>query len=212
MSFPVSKDSNSSYLVTIRLVKSIFPPDFPKTQVTVTIKFNEVQWKTSKILDSSKIHWKQAHSFEVSELSQMSISLSFKSGFFSETEYSRAAIKPGTFTSRKGHQCTELSNSVNKIQLFWVFVIEEYKRCESIDYLKLINEIEAEREELKLSKHKILQKLKQVKNKRRACKEEMNSLIQNFEPILDMCGDKETPTTPLSRLYNSRTYDPSVQV
>jgi len=214
MSLPTSKDTHFGYLVTVRLVKSTFPPNFPKTQVTISTKLNNTLWKTSKFLDSHKIQWKQAYSFEVSDLNQlsMSISISYKSGFFSETTFSHTSINSETFTSPKGLQCTELQNSTQKIQLFWVFIIEDYKKAENSEYLKLINEIEAEREELKFHKNRTLQKLKQVKNKRRACKEELNSLIQNFEPILDMCSDKETPTTPIMRACNSRTYDPNVQV
>jgi hypothetical protein len=213
MSVPYGKDSNTGHLITIRLLKSIFPLNFPKTQTTITVKFPSLQWKTSKNLETNKIHWKQSHSFDLPELSPMTITISYKSGFFSESEFSSCLIKTEIFTTRKGVICSEVINEGLKVQVFWIFVVEEEKKGENLDFLKLVNEVEAEREEVKFIKNKTLQKLRSVKAKRKMCKEEMNSLIQNFEPIVDLYTEKEElVVTPKPRVYNSRTYDPNLHL
>ena len=213
MSVPYSKDPNTGHLITIRLLKSVFPPNFPRTQTTLTLKFLHNAWKSSKSLETSKIHWKQSHTFDLSHISPMTISLSYKSGFFSDTHYSSCQIKAEVFSSRKGIICSELLNELGKVQVFWIFVLEEEKKGENLEYLKMINEVEAEREEIKFCKNKTLQKLKNVKNKRKMCKEEMNSLIQNFEPIIELYTEKEgLVATPKPRVYNSRTYDPNLHL
>jgi hypothetical protein len=143
----------------------------------------------------------------------MTITISYKSGFFSESEFSSCLIKTEIFTTRKGVICSEVINEGLKVQVFWIFVVEEEKKGENLDFLKLVNEVEAEREEVKFIKNKTLQKLRSVKAKRKMCKEEMNSLIQNFEPIVDLYTEKEElVVTPKPRVYNSRTYDPNLHL
>ena len=143
----------------------------------------------------------------------MTISLCYKSGFFSDTEFSSCLIKTEIFSSHKGIVCSELVNEIGKVQVFWIFVVEEDKKGENFEFLKMINEVEAEREEIKFCKNKTLQKLKNVKAKRKMCKEEMNSLIQNFEPIVDLYAEKEEMVVNARpRVYNSRTYDPNLHL
>ena len=191
----------------------MFPPNFPRTQTTITLKFLNSSWKSSKPLESSKIHWKQSHTFDLPHLCPLTISLSYKSGFFSDTEYSSCLIKTENFSSRKGIICSELLNETGKVQVFWVFILDEEKKGENLDYLRMINEVEAEREEIKLCKNKTLQKLRNVKTRRKMCKEEMSSLIQNFEPIIELYTEKEgLVATPKPRVYNSRTYDPNLHL
>ena len=69
--------------------------------------------------------------------------------------------------------------------------MDEERRSECKDYLKLINEFEAEREEIKYYKNKIRTKLLTVKEKSRNCKEQLRKPMLNMEPILKIYSDKE---------------------
>ena len=67
----------------------------------------------------------------------------------------------------------------------WAFYTEENRKGHQYEYLKLINEVEAEREEVKYFKNKIRGKLMRVKENSRSYKEQLKNLLTNFEGVLE---------------------------
>ena len=70
-------------------------------------------------------------------------------------EYCSCIVKTESFSRKKGVKYSEMQNFSEKVSVFWAYVIEENKKVENLSLLKLINEIEAEREEVKYYKNKM---------------------------------------------------------
>ena len=107
-------------------------------------------------------------------------------------------IKSKTFNTKKGTRISEIFTKEGaKITIVWGFVMDEERRNECEDYLNLIHEVEAEREEIKYYNNKIRLKLLKVKEKSRNCKVKLQKLMLSMEPILEVYQDKK-------KLYNDR--------
>ena len=96
----------------------------------------------------------------------MHIGVFYKKNIFIANEFSSCSVKSENFSSKKGIKYTELYSEGQKLTIFWAYVIEEDKKGENKEYTKMINEIEAEREEVKYKKYKIENKLRMIKEKR----------------------------------------------
>ena len=189
MSLPLNKEVPKSLLVTIRIIKLILPLNFPKNIPSIVIKFGKNTWHSSKPLeDSHKITWKLSHTFEIPEIIPMYIGVFYKSGLFSESEYSSCVVKSENFSSKKGIKYTELLNENEKATIFWTYIIEEDRKFENNEMLKLLNEVEVEREEVRYYKYNIQIKLLKLKKKSITCKEELKHFMRHFESILESCN------------------------
>ena len=121
----------------------------------------------------------------------MHFGLFYKNRLFNMNEYCSCIVKTESFSRKKGVKYSEMQNFSEKVSVFWAYVIEENKKVENLSLLKLINEIEAEREEVKYYKNKMKIKLMKIKEKSKACKLELERLIRNFEPIIEFCTENE---------------------
>lgn len=206
MSLPLSKETPRGLLLTIRIIKLILPSSFPKINPQIVVKFGDLSWNSAKSYqESKKISWKLGHTFEIPEICPMYIGVFHKSGFFTETEFCACTVKTENFKGRKGIKYTEIGHDEHKAKMFWVFVTEEEKH-ENLDLQKLINEVEAEREEIKYRKNRIRIKMQNVKGKRKACMEETINLIQNFEPIIGLCIDKDQTQNNQNVISHDQTF------
>ncbi|OMJ83839.1 hypothetical protein SteCoe_15138 [Stentor coeruleus] len=207
MSLPLSKEFPRSLLLTIRIIKLILPSCFPKANAHLIIKIGNFSWDSIKpYQDNEKTSWKTSHTFEVSEISPMYIGVFYKSGFFSETEFCGCTVKTENFKGRKGIKYTEVGYDDQKAKMFWTFIIDEEKNHENLEMQKLINEVEAEREEIKYRKNRIRAKMLSIKEKRKACKDEIMNLVQNFKPILELCVEKDTSYDKQNVISHDQTF------
>ena len=181
MSYPIMKELSKGILVTIRLIKVILPSNFPKRNALhIVIKFGDSVWdSTAETENSSRIHWRKSHTFEISEISPMYIGVFYKKNIFIAKEFSSCVVKSENFSSKKGVKYTELYEQEQKLTIFWTYVIEEDKKGENKEYVRLINEIEAEREEIKYKKNKVENKLRIIKEKRIESNKEFVSILSH---------------------------------
>lgn len=122
----------------------------------------------------------------------MYIGISYKTGIFTSKEYCNMTLNPEIFSSKKGIRFTDILNSNDetqnsqKVTVMWSFHTEENRKCEQFEYLKLINELEAERESVKFFKNKIKNKLQRVKENSKSYKEQLKNLLTNIEGAFDL--------------------------
>lgn len=193
MSSPQITENSKGLLLTLRIIRLDLPQALTKSILHIESTFSSFLWLSAKHPENhSKVHWSQSHTFELSELLPLHFRVFHKSGFFKEIEIGNCSVNLETFSSKKGIRISEVfTKDKGKITIIWGFVIDEDKKNENEEYLKLINEVEAEREEIKYYKNKVKGKLWKVKEKSRNCKEQLRKILTSMEPILEVCYDKE---------------------
>lgn len=186
MSLSIPSEPSKSILLTIRIIKVFLPEHVASNSPCLTVKVGGFTWQVYKSHDfSQSSHWDQSHTFDLPETLPMHISVSYKSGLFKSKECCSCTVSPEIFSSKKGVRFTEIVNSNEKVTVLWGFYSEENRKGEQCEYLKLINEIEAEREQVKYFKNKIKAKLVKVKEKSRNYKDQLKNLLSNFEGLLE---------------------------
>jgi C2 domain len=185
-------------IVTVRVISLDFGLVTHKGHVNLEAKMGSATRSSSKTIESSsKTHWKQNYTFEVGDLMPLEIRLYYKSHFFKEVNIGNCIIPTEIFDTKKAIRVSDIFNKENlKITMVWAFCIEENK-YENLDYLKLINEIETEREETKYYKNKIREKLFKIKEKSKKCKEKLQKLMNSLEFQLESNQD-------IDKIYNTR--------
>ena len=155
MSSPQITESSKGLLVTIRIISLELPRLQYKNIPHIETRFGNSIWISSKTTEySSKIHWSQNHTFDLPEILPLQFKVFHKTVFFKEVEIGNCVIKAETFSGKKGTRISELLNKEGaKITIVWGFVIDEERKNECEDYVKLINEVEVEREEIKYYKN-----------------------------------------------------------
>lgn len=186
MSLSIPAEPSKGILLTIRIIKVYLPDHVASHSPNLTIKIGGFTWQAHKSHDfSQSSHWNQSHTFELPDTLPMHISISYKSGIFKTKECCSCTVNSDIFSSKKGVRFTEIVNLNEKVNFLWGFYNEETRKGEQSEYLKLINEIEAEREQVKYFKNKIKSKLVRVKEKSRSYKDQLKSLLSNFEGLLE---------------------------
>ena len=179
-------EPSKGILLTVRIIKVLLPDHVASHSPCLTVKIGGFTWQVYKSHDfTQSSHWKQSHTFELPETLSMYIGISYKSGLFKTKEYCSCTVNSEIFSSKKGIRFTEIVNSDEKVTVCWAFYTEENRKGHQYEYLKLINEVEAEREEVKYFKNKIKGKLMRVKENSRSYKEQLKNLLTNFEGVLE---------------------------
>ena len=199
-------DSSKGLLVTLRIISVTITPTLWKYIPYVEAKFNNVTWVSSTNTEgSSRTRWSQNHTFELSEISPLQYRVYYKSGFFKEIELGTCVTKVEGFNSKKGIRVSEILNKEGtKIIIVWSFAIEEDKKNDCEDYLKLINEVEAEREETKYNKNKVKAKLLKIKEKGKQCKEQLRRIMLSMDPMTELYQDKEKLSNDRASIITER--------
>ncbi|OMJ83642.1 hypothetical protein SteCoe_15368 [Stentor coeruleus] len=191
MSLPIIPENSLGYILAIRIIKVLLPSNFPSHSPRLTLKIGSSEWFTTKTQDDpTSIHWEKTYIYDLSELSPMSIKISFTTKLFKDNEYCSCIVNSETFTTKKGIRFTEMVNQGQRVKIIWAFVIEEDRKIENAEFIRLINEVEVEKEEIRYYKNRIKTKLAKLKEKSTVCKEQLRNLVQNFEPILESDCDK----------------------
>ncbi|OMJ70682.1 hypothetical protein SteCoe_31269 [Stentor coeruleus] len=185
-------ESNNGLLFTVRLFNLIFSSSTNKVIPYIEVTFGNTSWTTTKNQEAcGKVYWGNSHTFEANEIQHLTFRVFFKSGFFRETDIGSCVVKAETFVSRKGTLMSEIvPNNGSRILITWGFIMED-RQYESEECLRLINEVEAEREEIKYFKSKLKQKLQQIKEKSKLCKEALKNILLNIEPFLEIPSNKD---------------------
>ena len=193
MSLGIPLEGSKGILLSVRIIKVLLPPHVASHSPCMTIKVGGYTWQVYKSHDfSQSSHWNQTHTFELPETLPMYIGISYKSGLFKSKEYCSSTLNPEIFSSRKGIRFTEFvstnedSQSNDKVTVMWAFYTEENRKCEQYEYLKLISELEAEREVVKYLKNKLKGKLQRVKDNSRSYKEQLKNLLTSIEGAFDL--------------------------
>lgn len=192
MSLPIITEGSLGYILTIRVIKVILPQNFPSRTPHLAFKIGLAEWRTSKTQDDpSCIHWEASYTFELPELFPVNIKIAYTPGLFKENEYCSCVVNSDIFTSKKGVRFTEMVIQGQRVKVIWAYVIEEDRKVENYEFLKLINEVEAEKEEVKYSKDRIKSKLAKLKEKSNLCKEQLRNLVQSFKPKLEYQSESD---------------------
>lgn len=200
----IGTESMRNVIVTIRVIKVLLPKSFNEKKPILIINFGKESWRSSRDECSLKINWKQSHTFEIDEVCHMYIGVFYKKNLFKESEFCSCIVKSENFSAKKGIKFTEIGQYPDKLTVFWTYVIEETRKGENTDLLVLINEVEAEREEVKYKKSKVEERLRRIKGKRYECKKNIKNLQSNFHPILGILAMKTSDFNSQAKRSESR--------
>lgn len=190
MSLPLTPEGSLGYILTLRIIKVLLPSNFPSHSPRLTFKIGSSEWLTTKTQDDpTSIHWEKNHTYDIPELLPMTIKITYTTRFFKDNEYCSCVVNSETFTSKKGIRFTEMVIQGQRVKIIWAFVIEEDRKVENAEFIRLINEVEAEKEETRYYKGHIKSKLAKLKEKSALCKEQLRNLVQNLEPMLGYQSD-----------------------
>ena len=186
MSLPLPPEPSNGIILTIKIIKAQLPESIFSSSPSIAVKLGSLTWQTYKPQNAQeKNDWNKTHTFELSEVANMRFTVNYKTGIFKESELCSTELCCDVFSSKKGVRYTEIVNLNAKVVIIWGFFIEENRKVENYEYLKMINEVEVEREEVKFFKNKIRAKLERVKEKNRVYKEQMKNVIENVEGLLE---------------------------
>ncbi|OMJ69143.1 hypothetical protein SteCoe_33205 [Stentor coeruleus] len=190
MSLSITPEGSLGYILTLRIIKVLLPPNFPSHSPRLTFKIGSSEWLTTKTQDDpTSIHWEKTHTYDLPELHSMSIKVTYTTRLFKDNEYCSCVVNSETFTTKKGIRFTEMVIQDQRVKIIWAFVIEEDRKVENAEFIRLINEVEVEKEEIRYYKGCIKSKLAKLKEKSSLCKEQLRNLVQSFEPILEYKSD-----------------------
>ena len=184
MSLPA--EPSKGILLTIRIIKVLLPDHVALHSPSLTLKIGGFTWQVYKSHDfSQSSFWNQSHTFELPDLLPMFLGISYKSGLFKTKECCSTTVNSDIFSCKKGVRFTEIVNSNEKVNVLWGFYSEENRKGEQHEFLKLINEVEVEREQVKYLKNKVKAKLQRVKESSKSYKDQLRTLLNNFEGVFE---------------------------
>jgi hypothetical protein len=184
MSLSLSPEPSKGLLLTIRIIKVLLPDHVASHSPSLTLKIGGFTWQVSKSHDfSQSTYWNKSSTFELPDFLPMFLGISYKSGLFKTKEFCSTTVNSEIFSSKKGVRFTEIVNSNEKVNVLWGFYSEENRKGD--EFLKLISEVEAEREQVKYLKNKVKAKLQRVKESSKSYKEQLKNLLSNFEGVFE---------------------------
>ncbi|CAG9320316.1 unnamed protein product [Blepharisma stoltei] len=180
-----NKETQQTIYLTIRLIEAKFENNvvrLGKMSPYAEIRHGEQIWKSQAAAGQHlSPHWNQSCTFISKSLFPLEIRFLHKSRIFSDVEIAKITINIDQSTRKKGASWWNLAEGSGRVLLCFIWDLAEEMRNSGVDYKKLIQEVELEKEEVKFYKKKTQQKLWNLKIESNSCKKHIKKATNTEE-------------------------------
>jgi hypothetical protein len=207
-------ESARGQTLSIRVVKallSVSVAKFGKMSPRVEVRYGAQRWKTSVSYEDTHPRWHEGFTFEPSEIHPLELRVVHKALILGDVEVGTCRIEPEEIADGKTIAWWPLHATQGRVgSVLLCFALEDDKKYEAVgtselkeEYLKKLDQLELEREELEYYKRKYKQKAEKCNREKRIYRQKMEEIMERVTPIVtEQSSDSDTETEEAQKEFS----------